>query len=129
MGEVIALPCGGSELIAVEQNGVAWYGCSLRVDGQETYLGAENRAYVLSHLRSVFEPEEPAMTAGIIDGWPVRWVLSLAEVHHSLYVHDGPDGDKILFWQDRDARTAYVSRLSHADLLEWRRVLNGPPRG
>jgi hypothetical protein len=124
VGEVILLPCGESRLVIAEQTGVAWYGCSLRADSRDTYLGAENRAYLLTHLQSVLEPEEPATSAGVIDGHRARWVLSLAEVHHSLYVSDGPAEVKTLYWQDRDARTVCVSRLSHSDVLEWRSILN-----
>jgi len=124
VGEVILLPCGESMLVIAEQSGVEWYGCSLRADSRDTYLGAENRAYLLTHLQSVLEPEEPITSAGVIDGHRVRWVLSLAEMHHSLYVRDGPAEVKTLYWQDRDGRTASVSRLSHSDVLEWRSILN-----
>lgn len=124
MGEVILLPCGESTLVIAEQTGVAWYGCSLRADSRDAYLGAENRAYLLTHLQSVLEPEEPATSAGVIEGHCVRWVLSLAELHHSLYVCDGPAEVKTLYWQDRDARTVFVSRLSHSNVLEWRSIIN-----
>jgi len=125
VGEVIPLPCGGSTLVIAEQTGVAWYGCSIRADSRDTYLGAENRAYLLTHLQNVVEPEEPTTSAaGVIEGQRVRWVLSLAEVHHSLYVRDGPAEVKTLYWQDRDARTVCVSRLSPSNVLEWRSTLN-----
>jgi hypothetical protein len=124
VGEVILLPCAEITLVIAEQTGVAWYGCSLRADSRDTYLGAENRAYLLTHLQSVVEPEEQATSVGVIEDHRVRWVLSLAEVHHSLYVRDGPAEVKTLYWQDRDGRTVGVSRLSQSNVLEWRSILN-----
>jgi hypothetical protein len=124
MGEAIALPCGADATLLIEERpGVAWYGCTLLVSDQESYLGAESRAYLVAHLLEV--PKDPGPVTGVMAGEPVRWVLSLSERHCSLYVHDGPEGEKTLFWQDGNGRIIHRGCLDVAALAVWQRVLAG----
>jgi hypothetical protein len=124
VGEVIILPCSGeATLVLEEKSGVEWYGCSLRVSGADSYLGAESRGYLLAHL--VHVADVSGSPIGEISGFPVRWVLSLAERHSSLYVHDSSPRAKLLFWQDAKGAVQERLELNDPALREWRRVLAG----
>ena len=131
MAEVITFPAGKHTTFVLEQRlGIAWFACTLKVGEVETELGAEDRTYLLSHLRQVIEGSDTL--AGAIQGKPVRWILSLAEKHHVLYVYDGPGDAKTLHWKDANARIMWSDQLSADQILEWRRIidasLGGRPR-
>lgn len=131
MAEVITFPAGRHATLVLEQRlGIAWFACTLKVGDVETELGANDRTYLLSHLRQVIEGSDTL--AGEIQGQPVRWILSLAEKHHVLYVYDGPGDAKTLHWQDPHAHVIWTDQLSTDQLSEWRRIidvsLGGRPR-
>jgi hypothetical protein len=125
---MITLPAGSLGTLILEQRlEVPWFACRLKLRDVETELGAEDRTYLLSHLRQVMEGSDTL--AGEIEGKPVRWILSLAEKHHVLYVHDGPGDEKTLYWQDRNAHVIWADQLTADQLSEWRRIIEVSLRG
>lgn len=126
----LTLSAGGNSLvIETESNG--WARCFLAED-RWTYLGADSIAIVLTRLRDAVDVTKPLdCPAGWeLEGLPVAWRLSLAEVHHVLYV--GEDrADRVLFWQN--ARTSPVSiagvmRLSPVQSQQWIETLDNALR-
>ena len=122
----LTLSAGSSSLvIETENNG--WARCFL-VEDKRTYLGADSIGIVLARLRDAVDVTNPLDCSAEweLEGLPVAWRLSLAEVHHVLYV--GQDGvDRVLFWQN--ARTSPVSiagvmRLSPAQSQHWVQALS-----
>lgn len=130
MGEVIELPLDGGRraLILEETEGVAWFECAFddRDRGQRLPLGAEQRAYLLSHLRTVLD--ESVDSQGLIDGTPVRWILSLAERHVALYasLSTGPNETRTLFLQDARGEVLRTAELHREDADVWRSRLQAP---
>ncbi|HEX8616121.1 MAG TPA: hypothetical protein VF911_00935 [Thermoanaerobaculia bacterium] len=125
MGEVITLSLddGARAVVLEETSGVRWFACVF-VDarnGESLPLGAENREYLLSRLRTVLDESEDVV--GTIDGRPVRWILSLAEQHVSIYVNaDGAPG-RTLFVQDSRGEVLRKAELHPADIRIWRASL------
>jgi hypothetical protein len=99
-----------------------WSRCTLSPDGGEPrFLGADDIGIIAGRLLMNLAADQPPTTE--LAGRPVRWVLSLAEAHHSLFTY--MDGlDRVLVWQDADGcrlRTGF--RLSDAQFREWREQL------
>ncbi len=122
----ITLSAGNSSLV-IETDSSGWARCFL-VEEKRTYLGADSIEIVLTRLRDAVDTRKPLDCP---DGWeleglPVAWRLSLAEVHHVLYVGED-EADRVLFWQN--ARTSPVSiagvmRLSPAQHQQWVQALS-----
>ncbi len=124
MGPITRL-CTPEFCIEVDTTNKGWWRCSLASGESCQYLGAETPEYLTNHLLTVLNLrwEDLGETiAGDIDGYAVKWVLSLSEDHSSLYV--APDGDcKLLFWQDAHARPICVMRLSPELVAQWHNQL------
>lgn len=81
-------------------------------------LGADRRAAVFEHLRRGLQSNLSGAAAGAVDGVAVRWVLSLAEHHASIY--DGNvDGARTLFFQNADAQRLARLRLDEDERRAW----------
>jgi len=59
---------------------------------------------------------------GEISGRKVRWVLSLAEAHCTLYVAKR-HSERILFWQNAEAKVIGTIKLSEVEMVQWRKQL------
>lgn len=121
----------GSSSLEIETDGNGWARCFL-VEDKRNYLGADSIGIVLTRLRDAVDMTKPinCPDGWELDGLPVAWRLSLAEVHHVLYVADDRM-DRVLFWQN--ARTSPVSiagimRLSPAQSQQWVQTLGNALR-
>ena len=117
----------GSSSLVIETESNGWARCFL-VEDKRIYLGADSIEIVLARLRDAVDAMKPLdCSAGWkLEGLPVAWRLSLAEVHHVLYVGED-EADRVLFWQN--AHTSPVSiagimRLSPAQCQQWVQVLS-----
>ncbi len=126
MMNILSLPADSSSLV-IENSDNGWAKCYLVAD-ERTYLGADDFSIITSRLLKALEQRgvPAAKAAGEIKGTPVAWVLSLAEVHHVLYVaQDG--SDRVLFWQNADADPLFIAgvmRLSPAICQQWVETLS-----
>ena len=97
----------------------------LRDRGRDYTLGAEAAALFLPRLRRGLADVLSGSTVGTIDGIDVKWVLTLAEGHTTIFAGDLGD-QRILFFQDKDGqligslglpialRRDWVERIDHA---------------
>lgn len=110
MGQVIELHLGDWKLQIVAVN-EGWYQCLL-VGQKDTYkLGAETLSYITTRLFTALCDHPEQEETG---GESYRWVLSLADVHSSLYVVREGNAKRLL-WQDANAKTLTEISLSPAD--------------
>jgi hypothetical protein len=92
-----------------------WCECTLIGETQTYRLGAESPSYIAKKLfTALCELNEQVMP----DSQSYLWVLSLAEIHSSLYIAQERDF-KFLLWQDADANTLAQMCLSSEDCLTW----------
>ncbi len=94
-----------------------WCKCWLITGENETYLGAERLKYLKDHLLAGLD-DSPKENSGRLLEANFNWVLSLSEVHTTLYAEmDGQD--RVLFFQDANAKEVCRIRLSHDQCLQW----------
>jgi predicted ATP-grasp superfamily ATP-dependent carboligase len=119
MGNIVQLDGSGGSIhidIAPDQ----WSRCYL-VTRNSIELGAETSSYLVSHLLTALDNDTEELI-GEISGHKVKWVLSLAEAHCTLYVAKG-DSERILFWQDAFAKVIGIIKLSEVEMAQWRKQL------
>jgi len=96
----------------------SWCQCRLILESQKISLGAESLLYITSHLLSALEKPEQGYT-GEWRGHKVKWVLTLADQHSTLYV--ASEGEHlILLWQASTTELIASLRLSVDDCALWR---------
>ena len=112
------------ERAAESAPGIVWTRCHLvAADGRSaTFLGAEALDIIAGRLvAQLLDADRPPTST--IGTRPVRWVLSLAEAHHQLYVAwEGTE--RILQWRDGHGHPLEpVLRLSEDGFRQWRAQL------
>jgi len=94
-----------------------WCKCWLITGENETYLGAERLKYLKDHLLAGLD-DSPKENSGRLLEDNFSWVLSLSEVHTTLYAEmDGQD--RVLFFQDANAKEVCRIRLSQDRCSQW----------
>ena len=92
-----------------------WCDCVLIESEHVHKLGSESLSYIVPRLfAALCESNKPKDS----DVSSYSWVLSLAEIHSSLYVAQRGD-TKALLWQDADAHSIGEMILSLDDCLAW----------
>jgi len=113
-GRAFELPMLSGRLRVTEVRDEWWQWVLVRPEAT-TVLGADVLAGRGSKLLLNLEQ---GPSAGELEGRPVRWIFSLFENHHSLYASD--DGtERLLYFQDRDARIVWRDRLLAGHRKEW----------
>lgn len=95
-----------------------WCQVALDIDGRRRALGADVRSTIVERLLHALRGEPAGPTSGVLDGVSVRWVLSLAERHSTLYVGD-QSGRRILFIQADDGSLVAKLPLYADDMTRW----------
>jgi RHS repeat-associated protein len=109
---------GGSDCLLIEQHeDEDWYYCTLLVGIRRFYLGADVARCLFPRLLAAIRGNAPGPVSQL-KGVAVRWVLSLAEAHASLYVGEEPRYT-LLFWEDEDGELAATLKLVPADVKQW----------
>jgi hypothetical protein len=94
-----------------------WCQLTLELPGKSVPLGAEPLAAVLERLVAGFAaPREPSQ--GSLGGHAAYCVLSLSEVHFTLYVAF-VDGNRLLFWQSGEGIVRHTQTLEPQDWARW----------
>jgi hypothetical protein len=105
---VILLGCSDGELqLNVDETG--WCDVALVTRGNRHQLGADTLKAVAAKLSNGLKDGLEGEASGTIDDVKVRWVLSLAERHCSVYAAD-VSGRRVLFFQGADG--GLLDRLS-----------------
>lgn len=103
--------------IQIDITNLDWVKCSLIESDKSIYLGAESAKYLKDHFLLALKNELNG-TSGTINQKPYSWVLSLAEAHHVLYMSTDKE-DKLFLWQDKNAITICIMRLSKDQYQQW----------
>ena len=122
MAETLKLNAGSGSLLLQRKPGLEWYECTLLKGGVSVVLGAEQKGYLVRHLRDALSGKPPS-PAGKVDGITVQWGLSLAEKHGSLYVRRD-DGSLVMMWQDEQGELVHSMKLSPQAVAEWLQQLD-----
>lgn len=95
-------------------------------NGGSTPLGCDTLGIVRTRLLNGLADPSAKPDSGTIDGNPVRWMISLNELHHSLYVAPLTEG-LVIYVQDRNAKLKGKLVLSNFDCSQWRAALTALP--
>jgi hypothetical protein len=117
---VIELKAGKSLLrILLEQEGF----CRMYFfdSGCEHYLGKDLSIIVLSRLIDSFEKNLPS--AGCVNGVNVAWVLSMPDVHSSVYLEIPESSNQMefrkIFFENRHGKSIGFLEVESSELLLW----------
>lgn len=94
-----------------------WCKCWLIIDNNITYLGSESLEYLKDHLLAGLD-DNPKKISGHLYTYDFSWVLSLAEVHTTLYIAKKGQ-DRILLLQDSNGKDICIIELRNDRYLEW----------
>jgi len=94
-----------------------WCKCWLIIDDNSTYLGSESLEYLKEHLLTGLDDDQKKIS-GHVYGHDFSWVLSLAEVHTTLYIAKNGQ-DRILLLQDTNGQDICIIELPNDKYLEW----------
>lgn len=116
----VRLPLSDAALILNLPGG--WCTVELEARGRRFPLGSDDytviRRQILSHMA-----REGKVAAGVVDRQPVYWVLSLFELHYTLYAQFGPDGRRLLI-QRLDCDWLWCGELSDQNWQAWQVALD-----
>ena len=118
----LSLASANLEVVAYDK-GPSWWEVDIRVAGVSQVLGADSSSIVLTGLRKAVARGLPGPVAGTLSGLPVAWVVTLSEMHGSIYVSDA-GGRRTVFFQDQHARLIATAVLSPSDRAAWQQRLD-----
>jgi hypothetical protein len=99
-----------------------WCAVDLTTGGRSMRLGSDRLDTIVDRLVPALDSEAYRRPVGIIDRLEVFWVLSLFEMHGSIYAARSGD-ERILFFQDRSASVVGGAVLSADVRRHWIAVL------
>lgn len=108
--------------LALESDDGDWCQVVLEFGGQKLPLGADLRSIIAERLLHSLLGASAGPTSGMLDGVAVRWVLSLAERHSTLYAGDEA-GRRTLFIQADDGSLIAKLPLDPFEMARWREQL------
>ncbi len=101
-----------------------WTHVVLLLDADEHFLGADVLKIIVTRLVGALEGPHKLEVCGERDGVAVRWVLTLSETHHTIYLAVVSEGLR-LYIQDQDGAMVCSIQLSDADVAQWLDQLRG----
>ncbi|GEM_PF-6930200 len=96
-------------------------------NGNRHELGADSLKIVVSRLTNALEEPHMLAVSSASEGNELRWILSLMECHHSMYLTILNDGFEIYVQDDLGAIIGSIP-LSDADRIEWLGILHSCPQ-
>lgn len=106
----------GSLVLQPDDN--EWCHVLLDSDDRTVHLGAEINSWIAERLLRALHDAPGDSTSGVIDGVTVRWALSLAERHSTVFVGE-QSGRRILFVQADDGSLIAKLPLNADDIARW----------
>jgi len=100
--EQIVIRLNPIEHLELSVNENRWTQVCLIGKGQKLALGAEDCSIILSRLAKLIGAFSTSEANDKIEGIPVIWVLSLSELHSSLFWGKTSIGETVLFVQNGD---------------------------
>ena len=121
---VMTILTTGEKRLVLESEPSSWCRVSLHSEQGSTALGGDTRTVIVERLRAALSDETTSPVAGVLRGVEVRWVLSLAEEHATLFIGNY-SGRRTLFIQAHDGSLLETLMLSCEDVVRWRALLGG----
>lgn len=119
---VTLLRCADGEL-QLSSDATGWCDVMVVISGHQHQLGADSVKVVHTRLSDGICKTLQGTPSGIIEGAEVRWVLSLAERHGSVYAAD-VEGRRVLFFQEANGGQLGKLSLSSEDRRKWCELLD-----
>jgi hypothetical protein len=113
MDQVIEL-IGANLKLILRCNTKGWCKCNLIYDDQIYVLGQEHISYITDRILDIFCDNEQEK---VVDQ-SYKWVLSLADLHCSLYAKRKQRTISLL-WQDANTKTIAKVDVSYEESNEW----------
>lgn len=110
--------------VALEFNQIlenGWTQVHLQTENERHFLGAESFKYILTHLNDAFN-ENHQKYDGLIDSESVFWVLSLSEIHCSIYANNSTEAFRF-YIQNKSGETKFVFDLSLEEKQIWKKQI------
>ena len=111
--------------LRLEPDPTGWCQVILQTGGRSVELGADKTDVIEERLAAGLADSLVGPVAGSIHGRPVRWVMSLAERHATVYADDRA-GVRILSIQDAEGTLLGTFELSAAERQAWLRTIGRP---
>jgi hypothetical protein len=108
----------GSTTLTLQVGNQGWTSVVLLIDEHKHSLGADTLSIIATRIINALEAPLASKDSGEIDGVRVRWVLSLSEQHHTIYLAVVNEGIK-LFIQHPDTTVVGSILLSDSDIARW----------
>ncbi len=108
------------EIIQILENG--WTQVYLQTENERHFLGAETFGYILQHLNNAFDEKHQQYNC-FINSESVFWVLTLSEMHCSIYANNSIEKFKF-FIQNKNAEIKFVFDLSSEEKRIWKKKLS-----
>lgn len=117
MATTITLNTDGKSL-RLTANDAGWCQVILEDGPRQIPLGADLLSIISERLSDAVASEPLGASVGSLEGREVWWVLSLSELHTSLYV-TRPPGSLTLFVQNAEAEIIGVLTLTEVERQKW----------
>lgn len=121
----LSLASANLEVVAYDKS-PNWWEVEIRVDGVSHTLGADAPSIVLTGLRKAVARGLPGPVAGTLGGLPVAWVVTLSEMHGSVYVSEA-GAKRTVFFQDQHAQLIGTVTLTQSERAAWQQKLDAIP--
>jgi hypothetical protein len=95
-------------------------------NGNRHELGADVLKIIISRLANALQGPDKLAVSSTSEGHELRWVLSLMECHHSMYLKLLNEGLEIYIQDGLGAMIGTIS-LSDADRIAWLEILQRCP--
>jgi hypothetical protein len=115
---MVTMLSSGAAGLALSADASGWCEVELRLPDRRYSIGADSERVVVGRLLQGLAPTLSGPGAGAIGGMEVKWVLSLAERHTTIYAADY-EGNRLLFLQDADANLIGRIELTDPDRRRW----------
>ncbi len=100
-----------------------WTKVAFLQNGNRHDLGADALKIIVSRLANALEEPDKFDVSSDLEGNKVRWVLSLMECHHSMYLKLLNEGLEILIQDELGAMIGTIP-LNDADRIAWLGILH-----
>lgn len=106
----------GPAALGLQVGNQGWTQVVLHLSGEKHILGADSIKIIAKRLADALESPHKLKVCGEIDGTEVRWVLTLFEQHHVIYLAIVNEEIKLYI---KEAAVVGTIQLSDSDVANW----------
>lgn len=121
MVNIIELKASGKSIIIQGKKAEKWYEVSLINQNKKIILGYENIDIIIERFYKLFNKNILNKT-GELDGKDIYWIMSLNEIHHSIYINF--DNEEInMFFENSEGKIIQQMKITQFEQQEWKKIL------